>query len=207
MLKFPQKFQPDRVQGEPADRYAAALGKLTKAATIFAPYAGTSFGGGIYRLYSAAEIERWTKAVEDAFPDYAGRVRCFGRDWLCNQFCLDRDRVQDGEAQVLLFEIATGQVLKSPETLETFHECLLLEDADAALAEQLFESWKRQAPLALRAQECVGYRVPLFLGGLDDLGNLEKADVDVYWHLTTQMLGTHRNLPPGTPINNVKRDQ
>ena len=159
---------------------------------------------GIYRLYSATEIVEWTKAVEDVFPDYTGRIRCFGRDWLCNQFCLDRGREQQaGEKLILLFEIATGKVLKIPETFEGFHESLLIDDADAALAEQLFTRWRIDDPKPLSGSECVGYKVPLFLGGKDDFENLERTDSDVYWSLTGQMLMNTRGVPPGTKIDSV----
>jgi hypothetical protein len=36
--------------------------------------------------------------------------------------------------------------------------------------------------------ECIGYRVPLFLGGSDTVENLEKVDLDVYWHLHGQLI-------------------
>lgn len=166
-------------------------------------YAGCSFGGGIYRLYGSEEIETWTAAVEKSFPEFRGRVRCFGRDWLCNQFCLDRQRMEKGEALVLLFELGTGQVLKIPNTFETFHSDLLIEDAGAALAENFFGRWRATDSRPLAANECVGYEIPLFLGGKDELENLQRLDSAVYWGLTAQLLQRTRQLPVGTKVRGV----
>lgn len=162
-------------------------------AQAYSEYAGSSFGSGIYRLYDCSEIERWTGAIEQAFPDYRGRVKAFGRDWLCNQFCLDARRRQDGEALVLLFEIGTGEVLEIPAAFSGFHEEELVDHADAALAVAMFRAWQKTLKGgALPPGMCAGYRVPLFLGGKDDVSNLELIDVDVYWHLTTQLLTDSR---------------
>ncbi|WP_202385393.1 hypothetical protein [Altericroceibacterium endophyticum] len=40
----------------------------------------------------------------------------------------------------------------------------------------------------------------MFLGGVDDLENLELSDLDVYWHLSAQIIRQARGLPPGTSV-------
>lgn len=203
MQEFAQKYHPDCELQQSAESYARALQGFTRAADRLARYGGCSFGGGMYRLYGAEEIETWTAAVDEGFPEYAGRVRCFGRDWLCNQFCLDKQRLQNGESLALLFEIGTGKILKIPETFESFHSALIVEDPEAALAEDFFGRWRAVDPRPLSAAECVGYKVPLFLGGQDEVSNLERSDASVYWHLMAQMLLQSRDLPPGTMVRGV----
>lgn len=206
LLKLPLKFKPDQdCGGEQPEQYREALGSLTRASDAYASIAGTSFGGGIYRLYDVKEVNEWTQDVVEVFPDYAGRIACFGRDWLCNQFCLDRSRTRNHESLILLFEIATGQVLKIPMSFKEFHEELLIEDADAAVAEQMFVRWRLSNPDPLTAVDCVGYKVPLFLGGTDDVENLERTLADLYWTITGQLLNKSRQLPLGTPLGGVGR--
>jgi Domain of unknown function (DUF1851) len=53
--------------------------------------------------------------------------------------------------------------------------------------------------------QCVGYQVPLFLGGKDSLENLEITDLDVYWSLSGQLRQGTWVLPPGTAVVQVKR--
>lgn len=36
--------------------------------------------------------------------------------------------------------------------------------------------------------KCVGYKVPLFLNGEDNISNLELSDIEVYWGIMGQMI-------------------
>ncbi|MCP2517553.1 MAG: T6SS immunity protein Tdi1 domain-containing protein [Achromobacter mucicolens] len=47
------------------------------------------------------------------------------------------------------------------------------------------------------------YGIPLFLGGQDEVSNLELSDLDVYWHLLSQLIRQTRGLPAGTPIGPI----
>ena len=88
--------------------------------------AGTTLGQGLYRFHTRSSAAAADALVEAAYPEFTGRVACFGMDWLGRQFSPDPAR-------------------------------------------------------------CVGYKVPLFLGGADDIGDLELADLDVYWTITGQL--------------------
>jgi hypothetical protein len=44
----------------------------------------------------------------------------------------------------------------------------------------------------------------LFLGGVDDLANLEETDIWVYWAISGQLLDQTRGLPAETPISGVR---
>ncbi|CAE6797130.1 hypothetical protein R75461_05007 [Paraburkholderia nemoris] len=48
--------------------------------------------------------------------------------------------------------------------------------------------------------QCVGYKRPLFLGGADELHNLELTDLDVYWTLSSQMIAQLSGVPTGTSV-------
>lgn len=168
-------------------------------------YAGCTFQQGLYRMHDRASAS-WGQAVlADAFPEMATRLRVFGYDWLGRQFAVDDERVQDGEPLVMLVEPGTGDALEIPETFVGFHERELVDHAEAALASDFFTRWSRSQPslLPLHRRECVGYAVPLFLGGLDDLENLEVVDMEVYWSLCAQLLRGTRRLPPGGTVGSV----
>jgi len=47
----------------------------------------------------------------------------------------------------------------------------------------------------------MGYRKPLFLGGSDEVENLEVSDLDVYWHIMGQIIRKTKGLPQGTPCS------
>jgi hypothetical protein len=48
--------------------------------------------------------------------------------------------------------------------------------------------------------------VPLFLGGADDVSNLERSDLAVYWSLCGQLRRHTVELPPATRIHGVGGD-
>ena len=105
---------------------------------------------------------------------------------------------------MLLVEPGTGEVLEIPLSLGPFHE--QLDDLrEAALAAGFFEQWSVANPISvpLRETDCVGYQVPLFLGGKDIVANLEVIDIEVYWTLCGQLRQGTRALPLHTSIREV----
>jgi len=152
-------------------------------------FAGASFGGGLYRVHDDLTGPRALAFVADAFPEFAQRVCPFGYDWLGRQFAVDSARVLSGEPQVLLLEPGTGEALEIPADFCAFHDNEMVDHVDAAVALGFFTSWSRSNPdqLPLPRSQCVGYKVPLFLGGADAAGNLEVSDIEVYWTVVGQV--------------------
>ena len=86
-----------------------------------------------------------------------------------------------------MYEVGTGEALEIPTPFSTFHDVEKVEHTAAALASTFFDGWADTSPAPIRFDQCVGYRVPLFLGGADDLSNLSVTDLDVYWTVTGQL--------------------
>ena len=163
--------------GSPPSGPRAALGEL----------AGSTLGQGLYRLHTQASAAAADQLVADAYPDFEGRIACFGVDWLGRQFSLDRAHGATDDPEVLLYDVGAGEALEIPTPFSEFHDVELTEYTDAALASQFFEQWLHAHPEPIQFDQCVGYVVPLFLGGADDLRNLSVTDLDVYWTLTGQL--------------------
>jgi hypothetical protein len=146
-------------------------------------FAGASFNGGIYRVHDSVTGPHALSLVVDAFPEFAARVCPFGYDWLGRQFTVDSGRMAFGQPQVLLLEPGTGEALEIPVDFSRFHDEELIDHADAAIASDFFSVWSKfnADRLPLLRSQCVGYKVPLFLGGDDTAENLEVSDIDVYW--------------------------
>ncbi|CAB3835548.1 hypothetical protein LMG26686_01170 [Achromobacter mucicolens] len=164
---------------------------------------GVSFNGGIYRVLPRDSISVWDGYVTAAFPSYSGYIDCFGVDWLGRIFAVDSRRDEGGMPGVVLFEPGTGDSFDVPGNIITFHNDVLLNRSEAALAESFYKMWIGNGGPAPRVDQCIGYKRPLFLGGEDELSNLEVADLDVYWNLASQLIQRVRNLPVGTPIGNI----
>lgn len=151
--------------------------------------------GGAYRLHRPEDVARFTALAVEAFPQFADRIECFGADWLGRQFATDQGRVVEGEPQVLMLEPGTGEALEIPVDRETFHAAELVDEPDAAAAYSFFEQWLAVGGIRPEYDQCIGYKRPLYLGGSDDVTNLEAIDFDVYWSLSAQILAQARGLP------------
>ncbi|MFA0814295.1 MAG: T6SS immunity protein Tdi1 domain-containing protein [Anaerofustis sp.] len=168
-----------------ADEYK---NKVNQAATgynqLMANCEGMTFGNGLYRLHKLSEIKKWNEIVEEAFPDFAGRIECFGYDWLGRQFSLD---VSDGTPNILMYEPGSGEALQAPSSFYEFHEKEIAQYHADVLASSFFSEWYNGSKTNLKHDQCVGYKVPLYLNGEDDLENLEISDMEVYWYLFGQL--------------------
>lgn len=166
--------------------------------------AGATFNDGLYRLHTLEDRAKWDLLIAKMFPKRKGRFSTFGYDWMGRHFALDAARQENGQPLVALFDPGFCEELEIPATFQLFHDPVLLEDSDAALLDALFELWLRAGNSGPGPKECVGYKVPLVLGGKDDSENLELTNMEVYWSLQTQIFEQTRDLPPGTPISTIK---
>lgn len=173
---------------------------------IFAELGGTSFGNGLYRVNNAAEAVDATGEANEFFGEHRGRFQCFGTDWLGRRFAVDRDRIDGNQHLVAMLEPGTGEVLEVPATARTFHEEELIAYGEAALASGFYEAWRNHASdrVPLRSDECVGYEVPLFLGGTDAVANLARQDLSVYWSICAQLRAETLTLPLGSTVSELR---
>ena len=167
-------------------------------------FGGCTFENGLYRVHTEASAEAATDMVGVAFPEFRGRVTCFGFDWLGRQFALTQNSAQLGNVEVHMFEPGTGQALEIPVPFTRFHDGELVEYTEEALALGFFTDWmSTSGKTVIEFDQCLGYRVPLFLGGRDDVSNLEMSDIDVYWTIMGQLRLQAMKLPEGTSISGV----
>lgn len=103
-----------------------------------------------------------------------------------------------------MFIPGTGDALDIPVSFPDFHDHGLIEFAEDALALEYYEDWKVTAPGDLPFNKCAGFKVPLFLGGRDEVDNLEATDMDVYWSLMGQLRLATQGATPGTDIHGVE---
>jgi hypothetical protein len=149
---------------------------------------GKSFNGGLYRTVHPADLRFWHERIQLAFPGYERQVVCFGYDWLGRAFGVGWEKGEDGRPNVLMFDIGGGEVFDIPANLITFHDSEITKSIEPALAISLYEAWRSSGGAAPAYDQCIGLRVPLFLGGDEEVSNLEACDLDVYWSIFGQVL-------------------
>jgi hypothetical protein len=168
--------------------YKSILKKSLGAVEFMTRFQGETFKNGLYRVHNLNEIVKWNDIVTEAFPYYKNKIFCFSYDWLGRQFALDFTRLLESQPMILMFEPGTGYALEIPTTFLTFHEEELIEFQDAALAVEFFNEWKKENTVPLDHNKCVGYKVPLFLDGENEISNLDISDMEVYWGIIGQLM-------------------
>jgi T6SS immunity protein Tdi1, C-terminal len=154
---------------------------------LLGTHGGASFADGVYRLCRVDELRPWTFAAVRAFPDWNGKILCFGYDWLGRFYAIDTTRRRREQPLTVTLDPTTGEVYPSKSDFVKFHEIELVEYPEDTLASEQFDAWRASNP-PLDYESCVGLKVPLFMGGTFTPANFEVIDLDVYWTLTAQLM-------------------
>lgn len=154
--------------------------------TFLKMFSGRQFGNGILTIFQEKDINIWQKNISDAFPIAKGRFSLFGYDWLGNCFGIAVDETNMGK--VILFEIGTGEILSTGCDFEDFLDNEIPYNNKACLASQFYQKWLENGGIPVKYGRCIGYKIPLFMGGHDDIANLEESDMDVYWSIVSQVM-------------------
>ena len=49
---------------------------------LLADFGGASFKHGLYKIIRAQDVTAWNARISLGFSEFAGRITCFGYDWL-----------------------------------------------------------------------------------------------------------------------------
>jgi hypothetical protein len=161
--------------------------------------AGLPLCGGLLRLVGAREGQLASEFIREGFPEFAARAVPFAIDWIGRVVAVDQAR----SPSLLLVEPGSADVFEIDESFADFFNIDVVDDPDTFLAADLFAVWEAAGGHVPGVGECVGFKVPLFLGGAGDLANLELADLEVYWSFSAQLRAQTKGLPPGTRIHGV----
>ena len=193
LQNFPQTYLPSKTETSNHFDLANLFEQARLSKQFLSEFEGSTFSNGLYRIHRLAEIEKWTQIVETIFPNFKGFIKCFSYDWMGRQFAIDFSRYLSNEALILMFDIGANQVFKIPRSFCDFHNFEIVDYSNDALNSYFFEEWKTVTNnTKIDPDRCVGYKVPLFLNGEDTVENLKEVDMQVYWELLGQFIGTHR---------------
>ncbi|WP_157856345.1 DUF1851 domain-containing protein [Actinacidiphila yeochonensis] len=163
------------------------LMEMTGGQELMALGAGKSFGGGIVRIHDVDQSRRAAILIGEAFPEYRDRIVPFAKDWLGRQFAVPARNGTPIAGQILFIEPGSGDAFVIDATLVDLLDREMVEDPDTFLAADLFSEWRLGNSEQIAAEKCVGFKVPLFLGGQGAVDNLEVSDEEVYWSLFGQL--------------------
>ncbi len=85
-----------------------------------------------------------------------------------------------------------------------FHDIRLVDRMNGAISSGYFAEWLEAGGDEPAFDQCVNQKIPYFLGGCaDEVDDLELSDLDVYWHLSSQLICWARTVPKDKWENGV----
>ena len=169
--------------------------------TFTEAFSGKEFENGAFKVFKKEETEKWNNVVKEMFPDYSEQFLLFGYDWLGRFYATD-----EYENIIFVFDPSTNDIMDLENEFAFFINKTLLKNANDILALKLYKKYlkKNSKPLF---SNCVGYKVPLFLGGEDSLENFEESDMEVYWSISAQIIAQIREKANGTVVDSFTINQ
>ena len=209
---FRRAYTPD-AQSAGATRWTsndtkALLGSEPKDFTDFvARVARDSFDNGLFRCLlpdGRPSLVDWNRP-DGWRADWADlpRMVVWATDWMGRLWCFDLDRKVKGEPAISRVEPGMANTSEMDMKFGDFIDRELAKYRDDLLSEEYYRDWLASGGAVPRPDQCVGYRVPPFLGGEDDVPNLEISDLMVYVSLNGQLGAQTADLEPGTRIDSV----
>lgn len=167
---------------------------------FFKECSGLSFDRGLYKTHTPNSSLHWSVLIGNYFANFGNKLIPFGYDWMGRQFCI----INGKNNYILMLDPATGEYFELNESIGDFHNHDLIHEKEDVLSQALFNSVLEYLKIAqIDYSKCIGYKVPLFLNGTDDLNNYEIIDMEVYCEFERQIYEQIKALPPGTKIDSI----
>lgn len=151
-------------------------------------FEGISIKEGLFTVFNTSDLGKWEDNIKLFFYNMSEEFRVFGYDWQGNCYGVVPQYLSTGKENVIMFEIGTNEILSFNCAFETFVNEFLITHWNEILVPDFFRDWKEKHIERPEYGKCIGYRKPLFLGGEDNIDNLEYSDMDVYWTVLTQVM-------------------
>lgn len=166
---------------------------------LLGEFGGATLSDGFYRFHTAESCQAGNTACAGLVRGFEGRFHVFAFDWLGRHLAVDL-RPATAEGKVIAVDPGAAQHLATGCTFGEWHDAVA--GRDDPLAYCLYQEWRDANPSAgaLQFDQAIGYKVPVFLGGTDEVANLEIIDLGVYFKLCTQLARSARTTRAGSTI-------
>ena len=154
----------------------------TEALELINKIGGRSYENGLVRIHTVDSSEYWTELVVEYFTEYQDKVHCFAYDWCARQFALGH---KNNELTIYMFDPSSGEVYELESDIISFFNVDLVKFRNDTLLEDDFKSLV--GSMILDLNKVYGFKKSLFLGGEENLDNMELSDIEVYWEMCRQL--------------------
>lgn len=196
---FLKKYTPSSKIENSSEDYGLYSSLPNPFVELISKEGGTIFENGIFRIHTFESSLHWALLLERYFADNKRNVYPFAFDWMGRHFCIN-----DKNNIIYMFDSAMFEVFTLDRSIDAFFNEDLVEDADDLLNATLFMNACQSLQIKeLKFDRCIGYKVPLYLGGKDEISNWEILDMEVYWDFMHQIYIQVKDLPDGTKIDKI----
>ena len=183
------------------DKALIRVEKNVPVSSLLKMYEGSTFNEGMFKIHTLGSSFFWTEIVTTFFNQYKNSCYCFGFDWMGRQFAYHD---KDGKTKILMFDCSTAEVFEIEQTIDVFFDEDLVDYINETLDTETFYAFKELNKIKnLSFKNCISYITPLFLGGEDNLQNLEVIDMEVNWEVNYQVYCKIKDLPDQTLIKSI----
>lgn len=173
--------------------------------TFVIAFGGMQFGKGLFNVFDKGDLRYWEKNIIQMFPDYKGKFELFGYDWMGRCFAVTS--LGEDEEKILVFDPSTLEVNDISLTFMEFINKAIPASVNEFFSADAFINWYNANEMELGYLQCMGNKIPLFLGGADELENMELSDMDVYWSILGQTAAKIRGVEEGTVIGEFSLEE
>jgi hypothetical protein len=200
---FLQNFEITSSLNEKADESLTSSLDFEISA-FFSESSGLSLNNGVYKTHTPNSSVHWSILIGNYFPNFSGKLIPFGFDWMGRQFAVHASKTNI----ILMFDPSTAEYFELEQRMDDFHNNELVNDKESILSESQFRAVTESLSMnSIAYDSCLGYKIPLFLNGSDEITNYEISDIEVYWEFMRQVYVKIKDLPDGTRIETIKFDK
>ena len=146
-------------------------------------YSKESFGSGLFMVVDSNNLEYFKGLVQSCFSELSDDIRVIGFDWLGRIFVSS----DTSDSEIYMCDAGSHEILEIPLGIKEFLNNEIPAYPDELFALDFYKEYISQGGTSPSYDQCLGYKIPLFLGGLDDLSNIEQIDFDVFWTIMSQL--------------------
>lgn len=148
------------------------------------------YNKGLYTFISDEESKELLELVKRL--GYKKDLKVFAVDWIGKIFALDpEEKDKNGCETISCYDLsAPSSSFCTQVNFEIFHNVHAVNHRNELFDSNRFDEWSKSNQPPNDGKTCVGYKVPLFLGGKDDFENMELTDRSVYLHLQAQLFSS-----------------
>lgn len=153
------------------------------------------YNNGIYTFVTRAEATVLNELAARVFSLTAGKVTVYAVDWMGRLFASNANFLDSaGSSTMFCLDFADATSFTTEVDFETFHNRTAVDMKRELFNLDQYDDWIAHGPAPSDAESCIGYKIPLFLGGKDCRENMELTDRAVYLHLQAELSLATKNI-------------